>query len=245
MVCNDTSIVDIPYENLLCYDLSTNIIQQQYFLDILTLCCSFCVFLLSTILIVYRFRYVLQVLLYSTFGLRHKRMENEMCCYDAFIIYDNSDVFVRQWIQNAFLFHVEPTFKLFIPDRDMLAGTDKNNEFVKSVKLSHRTIVVISNAVKQMQEGSFVFEVAYHHAKVEKSDHDVLLILLDGVTCKKLLADKELDANLKACLKSNKCLSVSDKLFWQKLHFFLPKPRPPIQDDGIQAMQRSCYTISL
>src|SRR6218665_4152522 len=65
----------------------------------------------------------------------------------------------------------------------MLAGTDKNNEFVKSVKLSHRTIVVISNAVKQMQEGSFVFEVPYHHAKVEKSDHDVLLILLDGVTC--------------------------------------------------------------
>src|SRR6218665_3249921 len=244
ILCNDTPIVNIPDENLLCYDLNTKILLSQFFIEILTVSCGFCVLLFSTTLIVYRFRYVVQVLLFSKFGLRQKRRENEMCCYDALTIYDNSDVLVRQWIKNVLIVHLEPKFKLFIPDRDMLAGTDKNNELVKAVKVSQRTIVVISNALSRWQEVPFVFEVAYHYAKFEKSDHYVLLILLDGITCKKILADNELDSNLKACLKSDKCLSVSDKLFWQKVLFFLPKQRPPNRGDEHQPIQRSCYTIS-
>jgi len=244
VLCNGTSILTTPDEFFICFDSKTDIFQNQYFIAVLAWSGSCYVLLISSLLAVYRFRYVLQVLLYSTFELRQRRRESEICFYDAFVIYDNSDVVVRQWVQKVLFFHLEPKFKLFITDRDMLAGTDKNNELVKTVKLSHRTIVVISNAVQRGQEISFVFEVAYHHAKVEKSDHDVLLILLDGVTCKKILADNELDANLKACLKSNKCLSVSDKLFLEKLHFFLPKPRPPTIGDDDEPIQRTCYAVA-
>lgn len=224
--CNGTVIVTIPDEDLLCYDLSRNILKHEYYSGPLLAVCSLSCILVLILILVYRFRYILEVLAYSKFGFRRRQTENAACIYDAIAIYDSPDIAVRAWIKDVLLGHLEPKFKLFIPDRDMIPGTVESSELVANINLSKRTLIVLSSETELNQEITFAFDVAYHRVKLEKSHHRLLLILLENVSRKKVLSIDRIDESFKAYLTTGLYINVTDKMFWEKLSFFMPVPLP-------------------
>lgn len=180
--CNDTSILDISDIAFLCYDLHTTISfkTSEYYVGPLATFSFLLVLVLIAIFAVYRFRYIIQVLIYNQFGHRFVRQrENDMCMYDAIAIYDGDNRDVRIWIQNVFLNRMEPPFRLFIADRDQIPGGSRCNDAANSIHLSKRTLIVLSNGSYLNRELSFAFEIAYDLVKFNNSFHRIACILLD------------------------------------------------------------------
>src|SRR6218665_2201721 len=161
LTCNGTAILTIPDEDLLCYDLTQTILQNQYHTGPLYAVGSIFCLLLLTLILVYRYRYIIQVIVYNKFELRRKQQESESCAYDAIALYDSSNLSVRKWIKDILIPRLEPKFKLYILDRDMLPGSVQCNEVVENIKRSRRTLVVLSGA-EDIKEIAFGFDVAHH-----------------------------------------------------------------------------------
>lgn len=233
ITCNGTAVLRIPDESLLCYSLRLSVTEFHYFFGPLFGVCSLAVIAFVTLLLLYRHRYVLQVLVYNRFNVRQNQGENDSCVYDAIAIYDSSSAAVCHWIKDELVGRLEPTFRLYIPDRDMEVGGSKCEEIVEGIKRSKRTILVLSNKEAEEQELLFAFDAANHRVRLERSYHRLILVLLEGVKCQDLLQKPDLNANMRAYLITRQYISVTDKLFWKKLNFFLPRPTAELSFEPI------------
>lgn len=242
ITCNGTAVLRIPDESLLCYSLRLSVTEFHYFFGPLFAVCTLAAIGFVSLFLLYRHRYVLQVLVYNRFDVRRNQAEDESCAYDAIAIYDSASEAVRRWIKDALVERLEPAFRLYIPDRDMEVGGAKCEEIVEGIKRSKRTILVLSTEAEE-QEILFAFDAANHRVTLERSYHRLILVLLEGVRCKDLLQKPDLNANLKAYLITRQYVSVTDKLFWKKLIFFLPRPAAELSFDSSSSSEPPIYAI--
>ena len=95
---------------------------------------------------------------------------------------------------------MEPRFRLFIPDRDLIPGRDRSSEIVANIRLSKRTLICLSNGSSQNRDISFAFEVAYDFVKFEDSCHGMTCLLLDDEALEETRRCEQIDDNFGAFL---------------------------------------------
>lgn len=180
--------------------------------------------MLVTLIVVYRNRFIVEVLIYNRFNFRFNNKENPDCVYDGFCIYDNELYTIRQWVRMKLLRELEPTFKLCVPDRDILAGTVWSDAIVEHIEKSRRSIVVLSSTGMENEKLLFTFQSAYYRMKFEDPTHRICVILLSNADKGNLVTSDLTDPHLKAMLQTGQYINEDDKYFWEKLRYYLPKP---------------------
>lgn len=137
--------------------------------------------------------------------------------YDAFVSYANDDHdFVVQKLV-PFL-EGEKSFKLCLHYRDWVPGDGIQEQILRSVQSSRRTIVVLSPNFLNSVWGTVEFKTA--HAEALKSGTSkVIVIVYEDVG-----STADLDESLKAYLQMNTYLKWETPWFWKQLVYALPHP---------------------
>ncbi|KGL74353.1 Toll-like receptor 7 [Tinamus guttatus] len=119
---------------------------------------------------------------YCTAKLKgYRRLPLADTCYDAFIAYDSKDPAVNEWVMTELVGKLEDQkarqFNLCLEERDWLPGQPVFDNLSQSIRLSKKTIFVLTN--KYMKSGSFktTFYMAHQRLMDEKIDVIVLIFL--------------------------------------------------------------------
>ncbi|XP_032218341.2 protein toll [Nematostella vectensis] len=173
----------------------------------------------------YCFRWEMKILMYTHFNWHpFDRVDDTDVSkiYDTFISYSSQDAsWVRETLQRTLESHVPP-YRLCIHDRDFEIGASIHDNILNSVRLSKRMIMVLSNHFIASEWCRLEFRAA-HQKVLEDRTNYLIIILFDDVD------PSTLDDETKLYLRTNTYLSVSNKWFWQKLFYALPKPLAPPQ----------------
>lgn len=134
--------------------------------------------------------------------------------FDAFIAYHPQD---ESYVVKELAFKLEQgktKHRLRLLHRDRVAGTSIINFIDKSVKASHRTILVLSSNFVNDTE---VLKCVTRSVKNDSASRLIFVIL--GKFDK-----SKIDHVLMNALKRGKCVHHRDSFFWVKMCFYLPDP---------------------
>ncbi len=180
---------------------------------------------LITILVVLLFRKEIVVILYSKFGIRFNKNEEEGRTYDAFITYSQEDI---GFVKHQLLRPLEELkkFKICIHHRDFDIGVFIATNIINAIKQSRRTIIVLSQSFIDSEWCKFEFEQAHLHLMHDKS-YKLLVIVLEEP--KNL---KNIPPLMQSYILTRTYLMRTDKLFWQKLLYQMPDKKATSEDGG-------------
>ncbi|XP_038070939.1 toll-like receptor Tollo [Patiria miniata] len=217
---NETAaVVYLDDYEFMCNSTDVNVQAWDPLAETVAVCLGVLVFLMSTAAAVYRFRRVIQVVVYNHTGLRFSNKmdkdKDRTYLYDAFISFSTDDLdFVTQELVPKLESH-EPPFKLCIHQRDFVVGECISTNIVNAVETSRRTLIVLSNSFVASEWCSFEFQAAQQQLLKDRQNR-LIVILLEEV-------DKNLlDKDLKLYLSTNTYLERTDSLFWEKLYYAMP-----------------------
>ncbi|XP_060064121.1 protein slit-like [Ylistrum balloti] len=106
--------------------------------------------------------------------------------YDVYVSFDDENIHIRQWVLMKLAAKLEPTYKMFIPIRDLPVGTDRGDETIKSLERSKRIIILLSDGYEQhgwcafecqraeildFSEGRIIY-IKYHDSVMEILNQD-------------------------------------------------------------------------
>ncbi|XP_014815867.1 PREDICTED: toll-like receptor 7 [Calidris pugnax] len=119
---------------------------------------------------------------YCTAKLKgYRRLPLPDACYDAFIAYDNKDPAVNEWVLTELVERLEDQkprqFNLCLEERDWLPGQPVFDNLSQSIRLSKKTVFVLTN--KYIKSGRFktTFYMAHQRLLDEKIDVIILIFL--------------------------------------------------------------------
>ncbi|XP_054266773.1 protein toll-like [Macrosteles quadrilineatus] len=216
VTCADGRSVDKVLESELCTEKASLIIFGCILVAIL----CFVVALVTTLY--YRYRTEIHVYCYSS---EWKALQwlvsnpdyDENKKYDAFVSYANEDHdFVVQKLV-PFL-EGEKSFKLCLHYRDWVPGDGIQEQILKSVQSSRRTIVVLSPNFLNSVWGTVEFKTAHAEA-LKTGTSKVIVIVYEDVG-----SSADLDEGLKGYLQMNTYLKWETPWFWKQLVYALPHP---------------------
>lgn len=177
---------------------------------------------MSLLAVTYINRYLLQVLVYTRFGLRlfkaTKPSEDIDKPYDAFVSYSNKD---EDFVIHQLAPRLETgkqNFKLCVHYRDFPAGTCLAETIIRSLEASKRTILVVSNHFLDSEWCRFEFQAAHQQVLSERCNRLILILLHN-------LDPGKVDDNLRVYMKTRTYLKYDDPWFWEKLMFVMPDVR--------------------
>nr|CUV66812.1 toll like receptor-1 [Mimachlamys nobilis] len=103
--------------------------------------------------------YETKVLLYRFFGF-HPRdryiVDREFGREsNIYVSFDDQNIHIRQWVSKKLVAKLEPTYKLFIPERDLPIGNDRSEETITHLENSKRIIIVLSDGYDENQWCAF------------------------------------------------------------------------------------------
>ncbi|XP_022098268.1 toll-like receptor Tollo [Acanthaster planci] len=217
---NETgAVVYFDDHKFMCNSTDVDVIIHDQNAETVTVCFGVLVFLMSISAIAYRFRRVIQVIVYNRTGWRFSnKLDKDMTrayLYDAFISFSTDDLdFVTQELVPKLEGH-RPPFRLCIHQRDFVVGECISTNIINAVETSRRTLIVLSNNFLASEWCSFEFKAAQQ--QLLKDHHKRLMVILLEKVDKNLL-----DKDLKLYLSTNTYLERSDTLFWEKLYFAMP-----------------------
>ncbi|XP_060524610.1 toll-like receptor Tollo [Cylas formicarius] len=198
------------------------IIKQHVFHDYLPLLIvTLAVFaaVVAVTLTVFVFRQELRVWFHAKFGLRFFQSRGDLDrddkdkLFDAFVSYSSKD---EAWVAEVLAPALEPNYKLCLHYRDFPVGTAFLADTIsQAVDSSKRTIMVLSENFIKSEWCRFEFKSA-HHQVMRDRRRRLIVVLLGEVP------HKDLDPDIRLCLKTNYYLQWGEKLFWEKLKFALP-----------------------
>ncbi|GAB6025389.1 defense response [Chamberlinius hualienensis] len=175
-------------------------------------------FLIISILM-FLFRYEIQVLLYSKLNLRvSKRNETyEGKIFDAFIAYssEDGDFLVDEILPK--LEHIENPYSVCLHERNFMPGGFIQDAILEAVKVSSRTIVILTENFVRSGWCMYEFKVA-HMQMMEDRCPRVIVIVKDEIP-------KDINSRLKMYIKTNTYLKWNERLFWEKLYFAMSTKR--------------------
>ncbi|XP_045523074.1 toll-like receptor 6 [Pieris brassicae] len=206
----------------------SSIIENQVINDYLPLLLiSLCVFVISSVLIcgVFYWRRELRVWIYYHCGFRmcykSTSFDDEADkdrLFDAYISYSVKDeAFVAQMLAPG-LESTDPSFRLCLHYRDFNASAYVADTIIEAVESSKRTIIVLSKNFINNEWCRFEFKTALHEVLKERRRRLIIILLGD-------LPNRDIDPELRLCLKANTCIEWGDRQFWQKLRFAMPDLR--------------------
>uniref|UniRef100_A0A2M4CGT0 TIR domain-containing protein n=1 Tax=Anopheles darlingi TaxID=43151 RepID=A0A2M4CGT0_ANODA len=138
--------------------------------------------------------------------------------YDAFVSYSHQEEsFVAKDLIPGL--EKERNFKLCWHQRDFIPGALISTQITKAIEESRRTIVVLSKSYLSSVWGQQEFRTAFQQSVSEKRNRVVAIIYEDIGNV------DNLDADLRAYLRSTTYLQWGDTWFWDKLAYAMPHPR--------------------
>lgn len=139
--------------------------------------------------------------------------------YDAYVAYSvNDEPWVSQVLAAELQQQCDQPYRLCLHYKDFPVTSYVSDTIVEAVESSKRTVIVLSKNFVQSEWCRFEFKSALHAALRGKKNKLVAVTLGD-------LPTRDLDPDLRVCLRSATVLSTNDKLFWAKLKCALPDPR--------------------
>ncbi len=191
--------------------------SNKTILMILLICSSILIFIIISMLLVYKYRRDVEALLYFKWGVVLQKQKEEERKYDAFIAYSQEDIhFVQRSLLEP-LQKMEPPFQICVRDRDFDSGDWKSQNIIRSVQQSRRTIIVLSQNFINSQWCQFEFAQA-HLRLLEDQSFKLLVIALENPAT--LRGVPELIQNY---IQTRTYLSKDDRLFWEKLIYQMPR----------------------
>jgi len=165
------------------------------------------------------YRSELQVWIFSKWGTRvghtcplsdaeHEKM------YDAYVSYSIKDEHFVTQVLSSELEHCEPSYRVCLHYADLPQSTFVADSICEATHNSKRTIVVLSNNYIVHEWSRYDVRSALHD--VLKSRGRAIILVLGDVP------HRELDPDLRHYMKTNTTIHWSDRLFWDKLRFYLP-----------------------
>ncbi|KAL3846854.1 hypothetical protein ACJMK2_017808 [Sinanodonta woodiana] len=106
-------------------------------------------------------------------------------------------------------------YRLCLPDRDFIPGASKEENILKAIHVSLRTVFVLSGSHIQDEWSLFTFRTASEKSLREKTNY-LIVIVRENVDL------ETMDEEIKQYLKTNISLQVNDRWFWPKLCNGLP-----------------------
>lgn len=219
-------IYKVPLEDFTCEQTDRepkgkdNWKREEYVIGLIILAVIL-VIIIIVFTLVYYFRGEMKVLMYTHFNWHpFDQVEDQDSTknYDVFISYSNQDTsWVNEQLKNKLESH-DPPYRVCIHERDFEVGATIFDNILNSVDQSKRMIIVLSNSFIQSEWCRFEFRAAHQKVLEDKTNY-LILVLFDDVN------SNSLDDEIKLYLRTNTYLSVSNKWFWQKLLYALPKPR--------------------
>ncbi|GAB6025379.1 TOLL-like receptor [Chamberlinius hualienensis] len=194
-----------------------------------------CVSLIIAVLL-FIFRYEIQVILYSKLKFRIFKQANAEDIkgkrFDAFVSYssDDSDFIVNEILPK--LEQIDYPYEVCIHERNFMPGDFIQDAILEAVKQSSRTIIVLTENFVNSGWCMYEFKVA-HMQMMEDRCPRIILIVKDDIP-------KDLNTRLKMYIKTNTYLKWGERLFWQKLYYTMPSERV----DQISAVGSSEMTIT-
>ncbi|XP_033750884.1 slit homolog 2 protein-like [Pecten maximus] len=106
--------------------------------------------------------------------------------FDAYVSFDDEDIHIRQWVLMKLAARLEPTYKMFIPIRDLPVGADRSDETMTNLEQSKRVIIVLSDSydehewcqfecqraeILDFNEGRIIY-IRYHESVTEILNKD-------------------------------------------------------------------------
>ena len=163
---NHTPVLNVPDESLLCYDHLRTYVRSEYFLVPLLVVIVLCSLIVVLLIVAYRHRHIIQVLIHDKTGFRFCQTEKENydLDYDAFIMYDiyGNNFDLEDWINSEFIMQLEPKFKIILPSRDLDLGGVELGQLAASVRKCRRTLIILSKDMerKALDMVTFLFQNA-------------------------------------------------------------------------------------
>ncbi|KAK3607113.1 hypothetical protein CHS0354_014264 [Potamilus streckersoni] len=106
-------------------------------------------------------------------------------------------------------------YRLCLPDRDFIPGASKEENILKAIDVSLRTVFVLSGPLIKDEWSLFTFRSACEKSLRKKTKHLIVIVRDDGDL-------NTIDEEVKHYLKTYVSLHVEDRWFWSKLLNRLP-----------------------
>lgn len=232
-------IYRVPLEDFICEEKQEGTVDHGENKDVLVIVSVtlgvLLVISITVFIIVYFFRGEMKVFLYTHFDWHPFDRINDSDpskIYDAFISYSSHD---QQWVHSELkqkLEGHEPPYKICLHDRDFEVGATIQDNIINSVNRSKRMIMVLSNSFLESEWCRLEFRAAHHKVLQDKTNY-LIVILFEGID------PDALDDETRLYLRTNTYLSVTNKWFWQKLLYSLPKPQETAVKENQSGIQGS------
>ncbi|GAB6023752.1 TOLL-like receptor [Chamberlinius hualienensis] len=177
------------------------------------------IFLCLTLIAIlaFRYRYEMQVLIFSRYGLRFgtNKPDTTNKMFDVFISYSSLDeeFLVQQIMPN--LEEIEKPYNLCLHHRTFAPGAFIINSIMEAVEQSAVTLILLSDNFIQSEWCRFEFKTAHMQMLKDRCNRIIIILIGDEIPA-------DLDQEMKLYTKTNTYLKFNDSLFWKKLYFALP-----------------------
>ena len=166
------------------------------------------------------YRYEIKVIVYCKFDFHpfdNEKDDNDPDkVFDAFISYSGLDYHWPCLSLTPRLEARDPPYRLCLHDRDFAVGAPISDNINSAIQRSKRMIVILTNNYLDSDWCLLEFKMA--HQKVLKERNKYLIVIVHE--------DVKMDAlpeELKLYVKTNTYLEVSNKWFWEKLFYAMPR----------------------
>ena len=176
--------------------------------------------LLILLVLTYYFRDHILIYLFNNFDFLKRRRGELNVLYDIRVTYDETDERVRQWVVGELLQVLETDWGLdvFLVERDMLAGGNHAEEIAHSIRLSRRTLIVLSQNFLDNEWAQFAYQAAFQF-QMENNLHRVLVVAWEPVET------DTMDHSIKVFFQTKQVIYRTSRRFWAILKSKLPLGR--------------------
>ncbi|XP_046582028.1 toll-like receptor 3 [Haliotis rubra] len=192
--------------------------------------CGICFFVLISGSVAYRYRWHIRHYMYQRRYQtgEFQRLDNVEIIYDAYVIYSLEDI---RWIKNELIPKAEETHgsKLYIRDRDSLAGLPIVDNVVNNLNVSKTILILLSNAMARDEQCQFELMFVQRHLEGERNP--IILVLLEEVQV------AHLTQSVYALVRMHPFIPWGDeedarRLFWDRLFLSL-NPEHGVRTDVV------------
>ena len=178
------------------------------------------VIIVSISIAVYHYRWNIRTWLLK-FAHSNPDPRNIQFKYDGFVVYSDED---RQWVHNIMLDEIENVkkLKLCVHHRDFIPGDDIDEQIVKSVDNSRKTLLILTKNFLASDWCLYEMKVARNKLQAEGKDVIIPILLAE-------LPDENMHLSVKNLLREKTYLQWEtsmggQKYFWKRLELALRGP---------------------
>ncbi|XP_054712158.1 toll-like receptor Tollo [Uloborus diversus] len=164
----------------------------------------------------------MKIWIYSRYGIRLFQRNNPHGetekLFDAFLSYCKKDeAFVSQMLAPELEDGTYP-HRLCLRYRDLPMAEYVAEAISEAIECSRCTVAVVSEQYLKSEWCTYELKAAHHENQCNRR-HRLIIVLLDKISL------KELDPDVRICLRSASLVHWGDRRFWEKLRFSMPEPR--------------------